>query len=365
MNERSFIITDDPIFDPAVGNHSFNCLPLLAGIHGGPVIYGKLKRACRAAAIALLMSAVGLPGLAADAPYPNKPIRLLNGFTVGGGTDTLARILAQAMTESLGQSVVVDSKPGANGLIATLELAKSPPDGYTIMGAISSFVTNPLLKKQRDYDPVKDFTPIAIVASVPYVLVASPSLQVKNVEELLAAAKADPGKLSYGSSGTGSPQHLFAEMMKNMAGVDVLEVPYKGGSQLMPDLLSGRLSMSWFSTVIAMPYLKDGRLRALAVSTRDRIESLPSVPTLSEAGVPGFHADQFTAIIGPAGMPKPVVDKLQGEIIRLMKTPELQAKFREQGAEPRFGTATELTALLKNELSIWERVIRENKIPLQ
>lgn len=303
-------------------------------------------------------------GWAAD-PYPTKPIRLLNGFTAGGGTDKLARTFSVPLGEALGQSIVVDNKPGANGLIATLDLAKSAPDGYTLMVAISSFVTNPLLKKQPDYDPVKDFTPIAIVASVPYVLVASPGLPVANAEELIKAAKAAPGTLTYGSSGTGSPQHLFAEMLNNMAGTKITEIPYKGGSQFMPDLLAGRISLSWFSSVIAMPYLIDKRLRALAVSTRDRLDSLPDVPPLAQAGVPGFHAEQFTAIIGPPGMPPAVVERLQSEIIRLVNTPDLQAKFRAQGAEPRPGTAAELSTLLKNEVALWGRVIKETGIPLQ
>jgi len=316
-----------------------------------------------AAAILILV----LTGFAyAAETFPSKPVRLLVGFAPGGGTDLLTRALAQELTQELGQSVIVENRSGANGYVATIELRKSPPDGYTIMMAISSFVTNPLLSKHMVYDAVKDFTPIAMVSTVPYILVAAPNLPVSSVGELLKMARSAPGTFTYGSSGTGSPQHLFGAMLASMAGLQITEIPYKGGgSQLMPDLLTGRVSMSFFSSVIVSPYLKDKRLKALAVSTRTRMSTFPDVPTLSEAGVPGYHADQFSAIVGPPGVPEPIANRLQDAVMHSLKSPEFQARMRAQGTELQPGTGRELATLLRDEYVKWQKVIKDNNITAQ
>lgn len=311
--------------------------------------------------VAAALSALLLSHARADV-YPNKPIRLLVGFVAGGGTDAIARQFAKELQTTLGQPVIVENRTGANGIIATQDLVRSPADGYTIMIAISSLVTNAFLYPKIAYDPMKDVTPLSVVATVPFVLTANPSIQVANIRELLALAKARPDGLSYGSAGSGSPPHLFQELMDQMAGIKTRHIPYKGSAPAMTDLLAGHLDLLWLTTVQALPYLKDGRLKPLAVSTTQPSPALPTVPTLNAAGVPGYDADMWWGFIAPKDLPKPIASILASAFSKIVASPSMRNNLVAQGAIPVGSTQEEFRALLEKEHEKWGRIVRERGI---
>lgn len=293
--------------------------------------------------------------------YPTKPVKLLVGFPPGGGTDVLARAMATELSKSLGQQFVVDNRGGANGVIATSELAKAPADGYTLMMTISSHVTNALLYPKLNYE-LKDFQPVSIVATSPFVLIAHPSFAPSNIKELVSLAKAKGKELNFGSPGVASTQHLSMELMNVMAGVQMTHIPYKGGAPALTDLLAGQVPLMFLTTVQSLPFLKDKKVKALAVSTAKRTPVLPDVPTIDESGVAGYESDVWFGVIAPAGTPRPIVDKLHAEIVRIVQTPEMQKSLAAQGAAPVGNTPDQFAAQIKAEHTKWADIIKRTGI---
>lgn len=309
-----------------------------------------------------LVACIAMAALTGQAQtYPVKPIKLLVGFPPGGGTDALARGLAVDLSKALGQQVIVDNRGGANGVIATSELAKAPADGYTLMMTISSHVTNVLLYPKLSYE-LKDFQPVSLVATSPFVLIAHPSFPPNNIKELLTLAKAKDKAVDFGSPGAGSTQHLSMELMNVMAGVKMTHIPYKGGAPALTDLLAGQVPLMFLTTVQSLPFLKEKKVKALAVSTAHRTPVLRDVPTIAEAGVPGYESDVWFGVIAPGGTPKAVVDRLNTEIVRILKTPEMQKNLAEQGAEPVGSSPEQFGALIKSEYAKWADLIKRTGI---
>jgi tripartite-type tricarboxylate transporter receptor subunit TctC len=310
-----------------------------------------------AAALAL---AVTLTGTAVAQSYPTKPIRILVGFAAGGAGDILTRDFASALQKSLGQPVVVENKAGANGIIATEAVAKSPPDGYTLVLAINSTVTNPLLYKTIPYDVWKDFVPVSLIANTPLVLACTPSFPPKDLKELIAYAKARPGEVTYGSPGNGSIIQLAMELMNAKAGIRMTHVPYKGGAPAMTGVLAGDVNCSWFSIAQSLQNIKAGKLRALAVT--EKSSTLPDVPRAADAGVPGYTADTWYGYLAPAGTPPAIVEKLNAELKRIGRTPEMLARLSALGALPMHGTSAEFASFMRSEAAKWGEVITATKI---
>jgi tripartite-type tricarboxylate transporter receptor subunit TctC len=281
--------------------------------------------------------------------FPNKPIRLITPFAPGATTDVLSRIIAEKMQADWGQPVVVDNKPGATGLIGTEMTAKSPADGYTLVNVISTHVLLRSLVKDVPIDPVKDFEPVILLARTPLVLVVANSLPVKNAQEFVAYAKANPGKLGYGTSGIGSAVHLTMEQFKQMAGIDVQHVPYKGGAPALQDLLGGHVPVVMSGLFTATQAIKAGQIRALFVTSAKRSPLFPDVPTAEEAGFPGLVVDEWWAILAPAGTPKAVVAKLNAEITKIFNSPEVKAKINNLGIEFVGGTLADAAAFMAKE----------------
>lgn len=293
--------------------------------------------------------------------YPTKPIRVLVGFPPGGGTDMLARSMGIELSKALGQPVLIDNKGGANGVIATAELAKAAPDGHTLMMTISSHVTNVLLYPKLSYE-LKDFQPISLVATSPFVLLAHPGFAPNTVQELVALAKKESRKINFGSPGAGSTQHLSVELMGVMAGIEMTHIPYKGGAPALNDLLAGQVPLMFLTTVQSLPYLKDKKVKALAVSTAKRTPVLPDVPTIAESGVPGYESDVWFGFIAPAGTPRPIIDRLHAEIVRIVRTPEMQKNFAQQGAEPVGNTPDQFAKLITDEHTKWAALFKRTGI---
>ncbi len=318
----------------------------------------------RARFLALLLAAALLPGLA-SAQYPDRPVKLIVPFPPAGATDIVGRILAAKLGERLGQPVVVENKPGAGGSLGSAAAAKSAPDGYTLLiGTSSTHSIGPFLQK-LPYDPIRDFAPIVHVADVPNVLVVSPSLPVNSVQELIAYAKARPGKLNFASSGVGTIVHLNAELFKLVAGVDMVHVPYKGTALAIPDLANGSVSVLFDSLASVMPHIRSGKVKPLAVNAKTRQALLPGVPTLAEAGLPQFDRYTWFGIFAPAGTPAAIVAKLNSEILEALKDPELRERFAAVGAEPGGGTPEEFVARIRSDAARWSEVIRAAHIEVQ
>jgi len=306
-------------------------------------------------AAALLALAAAAPGQ----PYPNRPVRLVVPLSPGGFADTPARIITPHLSEALGQQVFVDNRPGAGATIGTDFVAKSKPDGYTLLFTGTPHVISPALYKNLPYDPLKDFESVLMVASGPYVLVVNPQLPVRSVQELIALAKAQPGKIDYASSGNGSAQHLVSALFASMAGIDLNHVPYKGSGPAMQDLLSGQVKVSFAGIPNVMPHVKAGKLRALAVSTPKRATDLPDVPTVAEAGVPGYDATLWLAVLAPAGTPSEIVQKLYTETAKVLRTPEVQQAIAPTGVEVSILGPHELPAFMRAEYEKWSKVARD------
>jgi tripartite-type tricarboxylate transporter receptor subunit TctC len=318
----------------------------------------------------LLVGACALAALVAATAhaqtYPSRPLRLIVPFPPGGSTDILARALGQKLSEGLAQPVVIDNRGGAGGTIGSEAAAKSSPDGYTIMmGHLGTLAVNVSMYKKLAYDPVKSFAPVCLMAMVPSVLVVNNALPVKSAEELIAYARANPGKLAYGSAGTGSTSHLTTEYFKLATGTDILHVPYKGVGPMLTDLVSGQLSMGLNGAPAVMPHVTSGRLRALAVSSLTRLPSLPDVPTLDESGLNGFEANGWYGIVAPAGTPGEIVRRLNSEVRRAMATPELRARLDAEGAIPSGGTPEEFGSFIASEIVRWGAVLKRAGIEPQ
>ena len=315
----------------------------------------------------LALSCAALSATAAlAAQYPDKPIRMIVPAAAGGAADTLARMIGRGLTEKFGQPVVIENKPGAAAIVGMSAIAKAPADGYTLGMTFSGAMSiNPSLYQQLPYDPAKDFAPITIVAVSPLVIAVSPKLGPKSLGEFLALAKKDPGKLTFGSAGTGSTQHLSMELLKSTAGVDMLHVPYKGSSAALVDVQSGLISAVSDNAITLVPLIQSGQLVPLAVETAQRIQSLPQVPTVAESGYPGFQAAGWYGLLAPAGTPQPIVAQLNAALREMVDKPDFTQWLRQQGMEPQTDTPEGFGRYIGQEKDKWAQVIKTAKVPLQ
>jgi tripartite-type tricarboxylate transporter receptor subunit TctC len=318
-------------------------------------------RALLTAAGLVIAAVPGLASLAAAQEYPTRPVRVIIPFPPGGSNDVVGRLISTHLAERLGKQVIIDNRSGAGGVIGTEIVAKSPPDGYTLLMISLAHAVNPWLYKLA-YDPIKDFAPIGLLAKGPNVLVVHPSLPVKSVKDLLALAKQKPGDLQYASAGIGSFQHLGAELFKLMAGVDMLHVPFKGGGPAMVDVVGGHTKVMFSSMVQTVPQIKSGKLRAIGTGGLERNAVLPDVPTIAEAGVPGYEAVNWWGLVAPAGTSQAIIDKLNREIEVVQKSPDVQKQFANEGADPVGMKPADFGAFMVSEMSKWEKVVKQGGI---
>jgi tripartite-type tricarboxylate transporter receptor subunit TctC len=312
-----------------------------------------------------LAAAACLPLAAWAQAYPSKPITLLVPFPPGGPTDLVARVLAKKMSEQMGQSIVIDNKPGANGNIAAVAAAKAPADGYTVLYNTSSITLSPALYKNLAYDVQRDLAPVALTAVVPLALVVNPGVPVNNVREFIAYAKANPGKLSYGSAGNGNVTHLAAFQLVRHHDIDATHVPYRGSAPADVDLVAGQIQFMTDTINSVMPFVKDKRLKLLAMTTSQRMSLFPEVPTLGETVMPGFEAGAWQGIMVPANTPKAVVQRLNAEINKALQSAEVKERLALQGAEPLGSTPEEYGAYVKKELARWAAVVKATGVTLE
>ena len=313
----------------------------------------------KAIGIVAALSALLTAGNAhAQASYPDKPIRLLVGFVAGGPADIIARVVGDKLSEAWGKPVVIENVTGSGGNMATDRVAKSAPDGYTLLlGTSGPFVIHPSLYARLPFDPVKDFAPITQLCLTANVLVVNNDVPAKSVAELTALARAQPGKLNYGSAGVGTTQHLSAELYKTMGGLDINHVPYRGIAAVMPDLLGGRLTMVFSSPSSALPLVREGKVRGLAVTSLTRQPSSPELPTMAESGFPGFDATAWFALLAPAGTPEPIIAKVHREAVRILALPDVRKRFAELGMVPMGTTPAQFAAAIRSEGPVWAKVI--------
>ena len=297
--------------------------------------------------------------------WPSRPISLIVPFPAGGTTDVLARAVGLELSKSLGQPVIVESKPGAGSTLGADYVAKAKPDGYTLlMGAVHHTIATSVYKKLA-YDFQKDFAPVTTVALVPNVLVVNPAVPAKNVKDLLALAKAEPGKLTYGSNGNGTGQHLIGAQFEGMGGVQLLHVPYKGSGPLTTDLLGGQITMSFDTITPVLPHIKAGKLRALAVTTATRSKALPDVPTLDESGLKGFNLGTWFGVLAPAATPRDVVTRLNSEIVKIINSPEFKKKMDDIGAEPIGNTPAQMAKQIKDDTERFAKLVKDAKVSIE
>jgi tripartite-type tricarboxylate transporter receptor subunit TctC len=312
-----------------------------------------------------LMCVASVGAHAQSAPsFPAKPIRLVVPYPPGGGTDTIGRPLAHRLTENLKQQVIVDNRGGAGGNIGMELVAKSPPDGYTLVLALTAqLAVNPSLYKKLPYDPIRDFEPVSLLATGPYILVVHPSLPAKSVKELIALARARPGQLGYASSGNGSGGHLAAALLESMANVKMLHVPYKGGGPALVDLLAGNVQVLFATYATSKPHIDSGRVRPLGVSTARRLSGV-DIPTIAETGLPGYDAGVWYAVLAPAGTPREIVARLNAEIVRALRAPEVKALLEKANIETVGSTPEELTKFMKSEIAKWAGVVKAANVQI-
>lgn len=322
----------------------------------------KFARCARAAAwAAVALWAGSVPVVAQD--FPAKPIRLIVGFPPGGNADLGARIVAQKMAEGLGRPVVVENRTGAGGVVANAFVAKAAPDGYTLVLVIGGFVTQAATMKKLPYDSIRDFSPVSLLVSYPIVIAVSSDSKFKDLNELIGHAKSNPGKLSYGAP-IGTLYHLLAEMFGSMAGIDMMFVPYRGGSEPMTEVMAGRLDVLFEAITNASPQLRAGRLRALAVTSAKSSPSLPNVPPVAQE-MPGFETISFLGIAAPAGVPRPIVDRLNQEVRRAVESPDVRQRFAEWGGQSTPTSPEEMQRLIETEIAKWKRVAETRKIEIE
>jgi len=298
------------------------------------------------------------PAMAQD-KYPLKVVRIVVGFTPGGAVDVSARIVTQRLTEFLGQQMIVDNRPGADGIVAGDFVAKSAPDGYTLAYVSAGHTINPAMKpKTLPYHPINSFAPISLVATGAQVLVINPSLPVRNVKELVEFARKRPGQLNFASSGAGGPTHLAAELLMSMAAIKMVHVPYKGGAPALNDVIGGQLEMTFIGAPAALPHVRSGRLRLLAQTTAKRMSTMPDVPTVAEAGFPGYEVAASYSVLAPAAAPAAIVSRLNAELVKTVAVPDVREKFANLGIEPVGSTPEQLTAYMQSELAKWGKLVK-------
>jgi tripartite-type tricarboxylate transporter receptor subunit TctC len=323
--------------------------------------YWKMLVACALAHAVPTIAAQIETGSVVGGAYPTHPIRLLIGLPAGGPTDAVARIVAPKLGDALGQQIIVDNRTGAGGLIAAETAAKATPDGYTLLfGAVSYSAIFASLYKKLPYDPVKDFEPISLVTKVPNVLVVNPTMPVRTVGDFIAYAKANPGKLSYGSSGSGTSLHLSMEMLKKQTGIEVVHVPYKGGPAAILDLIGGHIQVMFDNAPGQIPYIRSGKTRALAITAAKRNFQLPEVPTMIEAGVPGFEVTSWYGVFVPAQVPEPILARLNAELVKTLNMPEIKERMAAHGIEPTPTTRAEFAAFQQAEVARWSKVVKDS-----
>jgi len=313
----------------------------------------------RAFLLALLIGNLPFAAMAQD--YPSRPVLFVIPYAAGGGTETMARALGRRLEQRLGKPFVIDNRPGAAGSIAATFVAKSAPDGHTILMATSTTMAiNVSIYKTLSYDPVKDLTPVALVADIPFVLAINPALPVRSVGELIALAKRTPGGLAYASNGHGGGGHLYAELLRSMTGIEMTHVPYKGLAPAFNDVVAGHVPMMFGDFATALPLIRDGKLRALGVTTGERVAAAPDIPALNEAGVPGYVASSWQMVAAPAGIPGPVLDRLNGELRAILSEPEIRAFIADRGLIPVASPPPEeLQRFVKSEIVRWGRVVEQ------
>jgi len=315
-------------------------------------------------AAGVLVTFGAAPSSAQD--YPSKPIRLVVPYPPGSGTDIVGRLLAQRLGESLGQQVYVDNRPGAGATVGTAFVAKGTPDGYTILMAdLGPLAIGPSFYRQLPYDPIKELAPISQVAVLPFVLVVHPSVPANNVPELIALARAKSGQLNYASVGNGTAVHLATELFRQIAGIDIVHIPYKGSAPALTDLVAGRTSMMFVNVLSVRGFLESGQLRAVAIGTAERSPAMPEVPTVAESTQPNFRAGVWFGLLAPAETPRAIIDRLNAETVRVLQTPDFKAKLIEQGAESVPSSAEQFSALIQAEITKWADVIRSSGVRME
>ena len=310
-------------------------------------------------AISLMLAAVGL---AMAQSYPNKPVKLVVPFPPGGGTDIVARLIGQKLSEAWHQTVIIDNKPGANTLIGTEYVARAPSDGYTLLMASPSHTINPALYKNIRFDTQKDFSGAAIVAMGPLVLAVNPSVPAKNVRELIELAKNRPGEISYASAGTGSSTHLAGELFKNLAGINMMHVPYKGTAPAITDLIGGQVLATFLPLPGMLQQIKNGKLKALALTGTKRFAGMPGLPTIAESGLSGYEVQQWWGIVVPSGTPKEIIKKINVDVAKILESPSLRDQLTAIGAEAGNASAEQFDALISQEIVQWKKLIESAKI---
>jgi len=318
------------------------------------------------AALAAIAAVLSLGSDALAQSYPTKPIRLIVPYPAGGATDFFARLVFPKVGDALGQPVVVENRPGAGTAIGASEVARSAPDGYTLLlGDAGTYAFNPTLYKKLSYDPAKDFAPISLTGRFALILAVNTStLSVSSVDEFVQAAKRAPGKIDYGAPGPGSPIHLAMELFKQRAGIAMTPIPYKGGADALSDLIGGRIGALFPDIATGLPQIRAGKIKALAVASEKRVAALPGLPTLGESGYPGFEAWAWQGFVAPAGTPHDIVMKLNGAFAKVMADPAIKQRLSESGFEPQTSTPDEFAAYLKSEIAKWAKVIRDSNISL-
>lgn len=316
--------------------------------------------------IAYLAALCVVSGVAQAADtYPSRPIRMIVAYPPGGGTDQVGRVMADQLSQTLGQNVVVDNRGGATGNIGTELAARAVPDGYTLlMGNVAPNAVNVSLFKKLGFDPVRDFAPVSLVAVTPNILVTNPSIPVKTVKELIAYAKAKPGALNFPSAGVGSSSHLAGEMLKSMTGISMVHIPFKGGGPALVAVIAGEVQIMFATMPAAMPHVKSGKVKPVAVTTTKRSQAMPDLPTIAESGVKGYEASTWYGLLAPARTPQAIVTRLHGDTVKILAGPTRQ-RLEVQGFEPEGGTPAEFTAYIKSEIIKWAKVIKDAGIPAE
>ena len=309
-------------------------------------------------ALAVATAAFALAALAGAQTFPSKPIRLISPYAAGGANDIVCRVIAEKLSEVMGQTVLVDNKPGAGSMVGSNVLVKAPADGYTIMMADIAHGANPALRKSMPYDTLKDFAPVVLVAELPTVLLVNPSVPANSIAELVAYAKRNPGKLNYSSSGFGSTNHLAAEVFKDELGLDIVHVPYQGGGEAMNALLGGQVQMLFITLPASLPHIKAGKVRALALTGAKRMDSLPDVPTVAETVLPGFDINLWIGVVAPAGTPPAVVDRINADFNKVLAMPSVKERITALGANIAGGTPAQFDAFIRRELQRWAKTIK-------
>ncbi len=316
-----------------------------------------MNRFCASLARSVVVAAMGLTVSApiSAQPYPSKPVKIIVAFAPGGGTDIVARFIAQRLSSAMGQQFIVENKPGAGGTIGAAAAISSPPDGYTLTLISASYSVNPSIYKLK-FDPVADVTPIIQISQGPFLIVVHPALPAKTTQELIALAKSRPGNLNYASPGQGGITHIVTELFASMAGIKMNPVPYKGTGPALTDTIAGQTDLYFSATAAALPHVKSGRLRALAVTTPKRLPFAPDIPTVAESGVPGYEAFTWHGLIGPKGLPPAIVDRINGEVRKTLMDAETAEKLQIDGVSPAGGTPEQFLALIKKEVQIYRKV---------